>query len=237
MRAAVRFTSGPRRTVTSSGRCPVTCATASCTSRGTRTDSSETSGGLALLVGLGVPEARRWVTPAGTGAGFAAECGLASTMGTPAVPRASSGAGDAREGRVAFVLEAVTTGLVARSITGCASFTAATGVAGHDDGGDVGVGATGLDACGDVVVARRWVTGGVEAATGVAVDGGEFDGGAARDGVGGSSMRGMVTPAARVSRADTASSPGTSNVLGAVAPCRVGAADVEVDGESVTLVL
>ena len=241
MRAAVRFTSGPRRTVTSSGRCPVTCATASCTSRGTRTDSSETSGGVVLLVGLGVPVARRCVTPVGTGAGLAAECGLASTTGALTGPRASSGVGEATEGRVAFVLEAVTTGLIDRSMMGCASFTPATGVAVRDDGGGVGDGATGSDACGDVVVARRWVTGGADAVTGVAedggaVDGGAVDGGAGRDGVGESSMRGMATPAARVSRADTASSPGTSNVLGAVAPCRVGVADVEVDGESVTLV-
>jgi len=179
MRAAVRFTSGPRRTVTSSGRCPVTCATASCTSRGTRTDSSETSGGVVLLVRLGVPVARRCVTPVGTGAGFAAECGLTSTTGALAVPRASRGVGDATEGRVAFVLEAVTTGLVDRSITGCASFTAATGVAGRDDGGDVGDGATGSDACDDVVVARRCVTGGADAVIGVAVDGDAIDGGAA----------------------------------------------------------
>ena len=243
MRAAVRFTSGPRRTVTSSGRWPVTCATASCTSRGTRTDSSETSGGVVLLVGLGVPVARRCVTPVGTGAGFAADCELASTTGALAVPRAPSGAGDAREGRVACVLEAVTTGLVDRSIAGRASFTAATGVAGRDDGGGVGDGATGSDACGDVVVVRRWVTGGADAVAGAAENGGVIDGGAVRgegavrDGVDGSSMRGMVTPAARVSRADTASSPGTSIVLGAVAPCRVGAADVEVDEVSVTLVL
>jgi len=190
-----------------------------------------------LLVGLGVTVARRCVTPVGTGAGFAADCELASTTGALAVPRASSGVGDAREGRVAFVLEAVTTGLVDRSITGCASLTPATGVAVRDDGGGVGDGATGSNACGDVVVARRWVTGGADAVTGVAEDGGAIDGGAVRDGVGDSSMRGMVTPAALMSRADTASSPGTSNVLGAVAPCRVGAADVEVDGESVTLVL
>ena len=45
MRAAVRLTRGPRRTVTSAGRCPVTDATASCTSRGTRRDCSLNSGG------------------------------------------------------------------------------------------------------------------------------------------------------------------------------------------------
>ena len=40
MLAAVRLTSGPRRTVTSVGRWPVTSATASCTSRGTGMDLS-----------------------------------------------------------------------------------------------------------------------------------------------------------------------------------------------------
>ena len=60
MRAAVRLISGPRRTVTSAGRWPVTAATASCTSRGTRTDCSVTSGG-------GVGDAARGDSPEGRG--------------------------------------------------------------------------------------------------------------------------------------------------------------------------